>query len=411
MRRVDEKLTAHGGARRSHVAAAAADPAKPRIDLMVSSLVPLGGAETQLLRVAHGLNARGWRVRVITFSARTELADGLEAAGIEFASLDVESRSSHALRAAVRLRQMFRQKRPDVLITFMFHADLLGRVVGRLAGIPAVVSSVRAANIGPELRYRMLAATDRLADVTTTNSSRVSDDLVRRGVVAPGKVRVIANGIDVSRTPPSPARMRELRAGLEVRDDEFAWLAVGHLAPRKDYPTLLHAAQQLVRRVPGWQLRIVGEGALEGELRGMAAELGLESRVRFLGLRPDAAELVYAADGFVMSSSIEGTPNALIEAMLAGIPSVATDVGGVPELLEDAVCGFLVPPAAPDALAGAMERLMTLSPAERASLAEAARAKVVRLHDLERVVDDWEGLAVEILARKAVAAAAMGRGA
>jgi glycosyltransferase involved in cell wall biosynthesis len=373
--------------------------AKRRIALFAAGFVPLGGAETQLLRLARGLRARGWEVAVVSVlpGPDGDLERGLEADGIPFVTLGVRGPLGGASGGA-RLYRFLRSWRPDVLACFMFHANVIGRVMGRMARVPVVVSSVRTDNFGPPWRYRLVAATDRLADVTTTNSRHVAEDLVRRGTTAPDRVRVIPNGIDVSLSNTSPEERAALRGELGVEEGEFLWLALGHLEPRKDYPTLLHALGRLGAGQGRWKVRIVGRGRAEDELRALAASLGLADRVELLGHRPDAARLLPAADGFVMSSVWEGTPNALMEALLAGVPAVGTAVGGIPELIQDGVSGFLVPPSAPDAIAAAMGRLMALSAEDRRRMGAAGRTYVAGSYRLDEVVDRWEGLFLELLA-------------
>lgn len=383
-------------------AAAAPGGSGQRIAFLVISLAQ-GGAETQLVRLARGLNARGWDVTVISMLPPTGLADELVRGGVRLETLGVKDLSTGA-RGALRLYRLLRAIRPRVLCTFMYHADITGRLVGRLAGVPVVVSSVRADRFGPALRDRIMGVTDRLADVTTTNSRYVADDLLQRRVVRSGRIRVIPNGLELSGSAVPASTVQALRGELGVGTDTFAWLAVGHLAVRKDYPTLLRALHLLRARPAPWKLFIVGSGTLEEPLRALAAELGLAERVRFMGFRKDAAQLVHAADGLVMSSSMEGTPNALMEAMLAGKPTVGTRVGGIPELLEDGVNGYLVPPADPAALAGAMARLMDTDEGERARMGERGRARVMARHDLGAVVEQWDELFRELIAARGGAA-------
>lgn len=372
-----------------------------RITFLVISLYP-GGAETQLVRVARALQRRGWDVRIVSLLPAEGLVAEVEAAGIPFTSLEMRRDGWPGPGPAFRLHAILRRERPDLLVTFMFHANVLGRIVGRAAGVPVIVSSVRTDNFGGPARYRLVALTDRLADVTTTNSRFVAADLVRRGVVAEERMRVIPNGIDTARPRPPEAVLHTIRGEMGLAPGRFAWLTTGHLQPRKDYPTLLRALQRLGERAERWEIRIVGEGPLEAELRVLAAELALDERTRFCGFRQDAAVLPHLADGFVMSSAAEGTPNALMEAMLTGTPAVGTAVGGIPELIEDGVTGFLVAPGDPDALAEAMHRMMNLSPDAVARMGESARVRVVATHDLEGVVDRWEELFRQLLARERV---------
>lgn len=358
-----------------------------------------GGAELQIVRLACDLRRRGWEVRVVTLLRPAAWIGELAAAGVPVTWLGVRGRAPDP-RPFVRLVALLRRVRPHALVTFMFHANVVGRLMGRLAGVPVVVSSVRAENFGGALRYWLVSATDRLADATTANSRHVADDLVRRGVVRPGGIHVTLNAFTVPERAPPAAEVAAARGALGVDPDDFLWLAVGSPGWHKDYPTLLRASRILAR--DGWagKLRIAGQGPDNAALVAMAAELGVAGRVEFLGFRGDVPLLVHAADGFVSSSVSEGMPNAIAEAMAAGKPVVATRVGGTPELVEDGTSGFLVPPGDPVALAGAMRRVMEMEPERRAAMGAAGRAFVASAHQPRRVADHWESLLLELVRGK-----------
>ena len=175
---------------------------------------------------------------------------------------------------------------------------------------------------------------------------------MRVGAVPKTKIRALPNGIDTQAfRPEASVRVAERRAlGLQ---DKFVWLAVGRLDEAKDYPTMLQAFSKVVKGFPKALLLIAGAGPLEGNVKHLAVKLGLEKRVRFLGLRRDTSVLMNAADAFILSSAWEGMPLALLEASATGLPVVATAVGGVPEIVIDEKSGFLTPPEDPAALAHA----------------------------------------------------------
>ncbi|CAA9346325.1 MAG: hypothetical protein AVDCRST_MAG89-2886 [uncultured Gemmatimonadetes bacterium] len=367
---------------------------------MLTTWLAPGGAERQLVRLAGGLRECGWRVRVTSAMdleplGEKVLVEELAALGIPPRSLRIAP-GAPSPRALPRLVRELREYRPHVLTSFMFHANLLGRLAAPLARVPVVVSSVRTDNFGGALRYRLLAATDGLAHATVANSRRVADALVSRGVVAPNRIHAIPNAVPAT-PPPADDELSALRAELGAPAGEFVWMAVGNLFEPKDYPTLLRAFARVVEAGAPGVLRIVGRGHLEDSLRALRAELGLQERVEFLGYRPDAARLLHAADAYVLSSQSEGAPNALMEAMLAGRAVVATSVGGVPELVRDGENGLIVPPRDPDALARGMLRVARAPAEERARMGEAARAAVVASHDPTAVVDRWEKLFEDLL--------------
>lgn len=361
----------------------------------------IGGAETQLVRLAIRLKDRGWDVRVISMLLPQEYEDNLESEGIPVISLNMR-RGVPDPRALFRLVHILRRDRPLVLTTFMYHANLLGRVAGRLARVPVVVSSIRNENFGGPMRDRIMRLTDWLVDVTTINSRLAGEAVVRRRVVPAEKLRVIPNGLDTTRFYWSPEVRMQTRKALGIDEKDFLWLAVGRLEEQKDYPNLLAAFSWVARERPEAVLRIAGQGPLRQTLEEEVRRLGLEGRVRFLGVRTDIPNLLAAADAFVLSSAWEGLPNVVMEALAAAKPVVATQVGGVPELVEENKSGFLVPPKNPEFLAEAMLRLMSLPIEMRNAMGQAGRTHVETHYALEQVVDQWEALYRELLQRKGV---------
>jgi glycosyltransferase involved in cell wall biosynthesis len=183
------------------------------------------------------------------------------------------------------------------------------------------------------------------------------------------------------------------------------WLAVGRFEIAKDYPNMLRAFATVRRQQPGAVLLLVGRGSLQGETEALARELGLGDAVRFVGVRSDVAEVMSAADGYVMSSAWEGMPMVLLEAAAAALPIVATEVGGNHEVVRQGETGFLVPPRDPEALGQAMLRLGRLPAPERRAMGQRGRDHIRSHYDLGRVAQRWEDLYREVLARKGLALA------
>jgi glycosyltransferase involved in cell wall biosynthesis len=175
----------------------------------------------------------------------------------------------------------------------------------------------------------------------------------------------------------------------------FTWLTVGSFRDEaKDYDNLLQAFARL--DAPG-DLLIAGVGPLRAEKEALARRLGVHGRVKFLGLRSDVPRMMQAADAFVLASAWEGLPVVLLEAAASGAPAVVTRVGGNPDVVLDRTTGLVVPPKDPSALASAMREVVALSEAERRAMGRRARAHVEQTFDLERVVEGWERLYVELL--------------
>ncbi|HEV7956710.1 MAG TPA: glycosyltransferase, partial [Marisediminicola sp.] len=312
-----------------------------RVALFVMSL-NVGGAETQSVALAGRLRKQGYDVVVITVLPTTGLRDQLLDTGAESTSLGM-TRGVPDPRGAWRLYRTLRRWRPDILHSHMTHPNLLGRIIGRIAGVRVIISTIHNTYEGGRWRKLAYRATDRLADLTTAVSEASAARYVDLGAVPAHRMRVLPNGIDVARFLPEEKGREAKRRELQI-DNDFLWLAVGRLEAPKDYGNMLDAFAVVTKRKPAVRLCIAGQGDLEGEMRARAQRLGIESRVTFLGLRRDVGALMAAAHAFVMSSSTEGLPMVLLEAAAAGLPIVATDVGGIGEIVRPMDTGYLVPP-------------------------------------------------------------------
>lgn len=354
-----------------------------------------GGAETQLVRLATRLKARGWEVRVVSLMPPKAYVEELERAGILVASLEIRRKLPDP-RPVIRLARLFRAWRPQIVHSHMVHANLFARVVRLLAPVPVLVCTAH--NIGEGCRPRELLywISDPLCDLTTQVSQAGLERYVRVGAVPRHKIRYIPNGVDTGRFRSDPETRQGLREELGL-GTAFVWLAVGRFDVQKDYPTMLQAFARVARERREALLLITGDGSLRPAMERLALELGLRDQVKFLGIRRDVPELMNAADAYVMSSAWEGMPMVLLEASATALPIVATDVGGNSEVVIEGESGFLVHPKDPEALAQAMLRLMGLPEEERRRMGEVGRRHVEQNYALDRVVDRWEALYGELL--------------
>jgi len=239
-----------------------------------------------------------------------------------------------------------------------------------------------------------------LVDHMTIISEAAADRFVKEGIVPRELLTCVPNGVDTDRfRQVAPETRQALRSSIGV-DDRFVWLAVGRFEIAKDYPNMLHAFAQVCQRDSNAVLLLVGHGSLQQETESLAQSLGLGDRIRFLGVRSDVPEVMAAADGYVMSSAWEGMPIALLEAGAAGLPIVATRVGGNHEVVRDGESGFLVPPRDAAALGQAMLRLMEQAPARRRDMGERGREHVRVHYGLGRVVERWQDLYRQVSVRK-----------
>lgn len=353
---------------------------------IVDQLAQLGGGERVLLRLASGLQASGWRVTVLTLKSGLHPdAAAWRAAGGELLVWPLRrSYDLNAWRLGARLRRLICAESVTVVQTFFETSDLWAGVhVGRLLPRrrrPRLISSRRDMGI---LRARKHDVLYRLVnpafDSVVAVSEAVRVAVLAREHLAPEKVVVIPNGLDLSRAE-GPETRSELRAALQASSGVPATgpllVAVGNLRRVKGMDLILRAAALVFARFPEAQLAIAGaeaEPGCGGDLRRLAAELGVAGHVHFLGSVADVFPLLRAASLFFLLSRSEGMPNCLLEAMACGIPCVATRVGGTPEVLSDGEEGFLV--ASEDFAAAAERGIRILSdPALARRFSEAARA-------------------------------------
>lgn len=357
-----------------------------------------GGAETQLTRIAVTLKRRGWTVGIITMLPSEEFLEDLNRADIPLFECSRNMPLLPYLPVLMTLRMIRQLVRwdPAVLITFNYHGDIMGRICGRIAGVRAIVASQRTAYVKTSLREKIYRRTERLIQLTASNSHAAVAYMLKRRILTPMKTMVIPNGI-VASAFPHPTTREEARKEFPFSPGAFLWLAVGNLRPAKDYPTMLDAAERCVAACPEFHLLIAGIGKAKDVLLAEADRRKLTDKVHFLGSRADVPRLLRACDAYVLSSAWEGLPNSVMEAMASGVPIVSTDAGGVRELLRPGKGGYIVPTRDPAALSARMIDLMTMGEEERLQLGKAGRERIAGCFDNERVVDRWEVMIRQVI--------------
>jgi glycosyltransferase involved in cell wall biosynthesis len=367
--------------------------------LFLSTSMGMGGADSQLLVAAQDLQARGHDILVVSLTPLGPMGLRARMSGIATESLEMR-RGIPDPRGLARLIRIAKQWQPDVLHSHMVHANLMARALQLVAPVPAVISTVHNIYEGNALLMAAYRLTNGLVDRMTIISEAAAERFIRERIIPRDLLRVVPNGVDPELYR-QPAEVRDgLRRALGL-GEEFVWLAVGRFETAKDYPNMLRAFASVRERHPEAVLLLAGRGSLQDETESLARELQIGPAVRFLGVRDDVAALVSAADGYVMSSAWEGMPMVLLEAAAGGLPVVTTRVGGTAEVVLDGESGYLAPPGDSQALASAMQRLMNLSEAERRALGERGREHIRTNYGLHRVVERWEELYREVLARKA----------
>ena len=364
--------------------------------LYVAGNFVTGGAERHLLEMWRRIDRARFDVRIAVLKREGAFTPLVEATGLPIHDLGVGRRvyDPSGLRGLLRLVSLVREFRPDVVHGYLFGPNLFAALAGRLCGVPVVCVAKR--NVDAFESPRQIAVqrlAHRLATHVTAVSREVAASSVALGVPA-SRVTVIENGVDVARF--DGATRRDALPGLESVPAGVPLVgSVGCLAPRKDYGTLLAALARLARS-RDFRCAIAGDGPDRAALAARAAELGVADRVAFLGERSDVDRLLPAFDLFTLSSREEGIPNALLEAMAAARPCVATRVGGNAEVLEDGRTGWLVPAQDPEALAAALDDALA-RPAEAARRGAAARAAMLGERSIEAMVRRHEAFYLRVL--------------
>lgn len=371
----------------------------------VNAAADVGGGEKWMLALAEGLDrARYASAFVVAHEGR--FADELRRRGFE--ATVVDQRRLVSPGTLLVLARHFRRVRPHLVHTAGARAGFYGRVAARVAGVPAIVSSVHTSIADYEVarwRRALYTALDRASARFATRliatSEAVAADVVRRRVAPPARVVTIPNRPDPRALRPGRPRV-ETRRALGVADDVALIGAIARLTAQKGVDDFLDALARLAP-LPAWRAVVVGDGPLRAALERRARDLGVADRCVFVGVRADLGDLLAAFDLLVMPSRSEGLPYLLLEAMVAGTPIVATAVGGIPEALTDGVTGTLVPARAPERLAEAVGAALRDPGAARAR-ADAARRHAAEAFSLEAMLRAVDGVYRAALAEGAVVA-------
>ncbi len=337
----------------------------------------MGGIEKLLVEFAHHVDRSRFAFKFISLQHRGILADEIEACGWPTHTLNKPA--GYRPLVSLKLAALLRRLQIDVLHTHDMGSLIYGVPLARLAGVKTLVHTRHEQNLYWTPRHHWLlrklsSQLDWLACVSTDSTA-----LSIESGVSPSKVLTILNGVDLGAFEYSGSRA----------DGPF--VIVARLRREKDFPTLLRAVALVVAREPSFRLEIAGDGPEQDALESLSVELGLTNHVRFLGMVHDVPAVLRRARGFVLSSTSEGNPVTLLEAMARGLPIVATAVGGIPEVVEQGESGLLVPASDPGKLAEAILSLWR-DPARCGAMGRSGRTRVESLFDVRRMVREYEAL-------------------
>jgi glycosyltransferase involved in cell wall biosynthesis len=382
----------------------AAQSPRPRFLRKVFYLVDslnVGGTESQAVELARRMPAAGYDVTLGCLRAQGPLLERLQGTAVvlrEFhptGGVDTPA----GLYQLLRLSWLLRREKFDVVHTHDLWSNLLGIPAARLAGVPAIVSSRRdLAHLDwyQGKRRIWLRRIQNLSGAVVANATPIRDALIAEDGFAPAKLRVIHNGVDIEK----------FRAGRNGREHLFPGIGDGKLivlvgnmhTDVKGHPWLIASAPAVVREFPSTRFILVGDGERRNSFEQQVAGLGLQRNFLFLGRRADIPEILACCDIAVLPSRAEGLPNAVLEYMAAGLPTVVSRVGGNAELVENGVTGLQVPPEDSPALSAALLKLLQ-DPALARRMAQSGHEFTIRNFSFERLVREVDSLYSELLER------------
>ncbi len=366
--------------------------ARIRVLYLITEL-NVGGCERALGRLLAGLDRERFEPVVTCLYGGSASPVAASIRGLGLPVFDLGMTHKWRLDALLRLYYLLRNERPKILHTLLFHANIVGRILGRLAGVPVVISGERTMGMESRWRYLTNRLTLSLVDRVVCVSEQVAAFCRQRIDLALEKTVVIPNGVDF---PTMDSLMDQPTARRQVGlPSDGVWIGtVARLDPVKRLDLLLEALS-ILEHV---QALVVGYGAENERLSRMAEELGLQNRVRFVGYQRDVWPWLAACDVYAVSSDWEGMPNAVLEAMGVGLPVVATAAGGTPDVVVDGETGLLVPQDDPAALAAALDRLIN-DPELRRTMGAAGQKRARTRFSAQQMVERTQALYAELLSQ------------
>jgi len=363
-----------------------------RVAFCITDLDP-GGAERALLELVRRLDHSEWEPSVFCLSKAGALVDQFEAANVPVTCLGATS--SLNVTVLPRLIGHLRRQKPQLLQTFLFHANIMGRVAGRLAGVSRIVSGIRVAEKRSRFPLWLDRVTDRFVHRHVCVSGAVARFSMDTGRLPSNKVEVIGNGVDADRFGKAvPADLSKFGIPKGSRVGVF----VGRLDPQKQPLLLLEAARTLAVEHGELHFLLVGEGPMRGELEAFIDSHGLSSGVHLAGWQADVPGILAGADFLVLPSLWEGMPNVILEAMAAGLPVVSTRVEGTDELIDDGKNGMIVEPNSPAELVEAISQLLQ-NPTRTKEMGRLAQQKVTKEFTWDSMVAQYTSLYRQLLGR------------
>jgi len=357
----------------------------------------LGGAEQIVLHLASGLNRNHFQPIICCLNEPGPFANQATQAGIKV--IPLHKRGPFDIFILLRLIKLFKKHKIDVVHTQLWGANLWGRLAALLARVPVIIATEQ--NLDPWKRWYNFFC-DRILARKTTHLIAVSQkvqEFYESHNIGPGNWQVIHNSVATDEALPRGRNVKYHELG--IKDDEPVVGLLGRLVPAKAPTVFLKAFEESLTKVPKLKALIIGDGPLRQDLHKFVSDHHLETQVVFAGLRHDVPELLSGMDVLVFSSEREGLSLAMVEAMSAGVPIIATRVGGTPELIESERTGFLVEPRDSSAIALHLVDILK-NPEKAEKIRQAARNHVLENFSIKKLVDQHQVLYQQAMKKRIV---------
>lgn len=346
-----------------------------------------GGAETALCRLLESSRAPECEIVVVALGPEGALSGRIRAAGANLIHMNIVARRPDPL-FLLRLRRILRKEDPDIVQGWMYHGNLTASLSALGCRRPVVwgvrhsLHDLATEKLATRLAIGLGAFASRLADIVIYNSKESARQHEAIGYCT-DRTRIIRNGFDTETFRPNEGARARIRAELGITADE---LVIGHVArwhPTKDHSTLLRAAALHLRTHPRTVFVLIGRGvdSANAQLVSLVRQFGVGANVKLCGYRADVALMNAVFDVATLSSCSESFPNAIGEAMACGVPCVATDVGGVREIIGG--CGVVVARGSPEQLSAGWQLLIDMERAERVAIGQRARMRISEQYSLD----------------------------
>jgi glycosyltransferase involved in cell wall biosynthesis len=323
---------------------------KKNIAFLITSL-GFGGAETQLDFITSEVSKKD-TVHIITL---IEIKKSKEIKNINLINLDIKKNLYSLFKCLHFLKKFLIKNKIDTLVTFNFHPNLLGSLLKLLRIKTIIMTSIRTSFFGGYIRKKIIKFICHFSDKIIFNSKNVLNTYVDTLNVRSKNMIVIYNYTPISKISINKDHQNK------NANSPFQWIAVGRIVPAKNYKNLIEAIKILKNNNYMFLLRIIGDGSNFGSIQNLINRHNLNSEIEMLGFKNNPSEYYKLSDGFVLSSSWEGFPNSLLEAVSYRLPVVSTMVGGVNEIIENGKNGIIVSPNSPNELASGMLKIMNSS--------------------------------------------------